>query len=70
MPDSEPDIAPGDTARIASARVVDIDQIEGEAGRVTRIRFVELDIRGRSRLFIVTIDRGTGKVLQASLVHR
>ncbi|HEX8432991.1 MAG TPA: hypothetical protein VF625_17020 [Longimicrobium sp.] len=68
-PDAEPHIAPGDTARIESARVFDIDQEDGITGVVTPLRQVELDIRSRPRLFVVAINRRTGAV-RWGIVHR
>lgn len=67
---AEPHVAPGDTARIESVRVFDIDQQDGYTGAVTPLRQVELDIRSRRRLFGVAIDRRTGKVVGSGIVHR
>lgn len=69
-PAAEPHVAPGDTARIGSVRVFDIDQEDGYTGVVTPLRQVELDIRSRPRLFAVAIDRRTGKVVGSGIVHR
>lgn len=69
MPDAEPHLAPGDTARIVGAQVFDMDMVDGVTGAVTSQRHIEVDVRGRPRLFTLTLDRRTGAV-QVGVVHR
>jgi hypothetical protein len=70
MPDAEPHIAPGDTARIESVSVFDMDQVDGMTGKVTLLRHAEVDIPGRPRLFAVSVDRSSGLVHHVGIVHR
>lgn len=69
MPSAEPHIAPGDTARITGADVWDLSIRNLATGAEERWRQVELDLRARPRLFVVSINRDTDDI-RTGFVHR